>query len=118
MDDFKNVFSFEGKTALIVGGGGIGLPIAQALMENGADIILAGAKEKKAENPLPEIAKKNHKKYFFVKVDLLDAKSCTNMAEEAALKTGRIDILVNAAGVNKLKKRKNTMMKLGTMFLE
>ncbi|QTQ13161.1 SDR family oxidoreductase [Treponema parvum] len=104
MDDFKNVFSFEGKTALIVGGGGIGLPIAQALMENGADIILAGTKEKKAENPLPEIAKRKHKKYFFVKVDLLDAKSCVNMVEEAALKTGRIDILVNAAGVNKLKK--------------
>ena len=35
MDHFKNVFSLEGRTALIVGGGGLGLPIAQALMENG-----------------------------------------------------------------------------------
>ena len=33
MDHFKNVFSLEGRTALIVGGGGLGLPIAQALME-------------------------------------------------------------------------------------
>ena len=45
MDHFKNVFSLEGRTALIVGGGGLGLPIAQALMENGADIIVADLKE-------------------------------------------------------------------------
>ena len=41
MDNFKNVFSLEGRTALVVGGGGLGKPIARALMQNGADIIIA-----------------------------------------------------------------------------
>ena len=31
MDHFKNVFSLEGRTALIVGGGGLGLPIAASI---------------------------------------------------------------------------------------
>lgn len=30
MDNFKNVFSLEGRTALVVGGGGLGKPIARA----------------------------------------------------------------------------------------
>ena len=32
MDDFKNAFSLNGKTALVIGAGGLGLPIARALL--------------------------------------------------------------------------------------
>ena len=102
MDNFKNVFSLEGKTALVVGGGGLGLPIAQALMENGADIIVADLKE--PEGWIAEKAAENGRRYFYVQVNLLEDDSIVKMVEEAKQKTGRIDILVNAAGVNKLKK--------------
>lgn len=103
METFKNAFSLEGKTALVVGVGGLGKPIAQALMENGADIIAADI-EVQAQSELSELAKKEGRKYFPVQVNLLDEQSIVNMVAEAAGKTGRIDILVNAAGVNKLKK--------------
>ena len=102
MNNFKNVFSLEGKTALIVGCGGLGLPIAQALMENGADIIVSDMKE--PDDSLAISAKENGRRYYFVSVNLLDAGSCESMVAEAQRKTGRIDILVNAAGVNKLKR--------------
>ena len=102
MDHFKNVFSLEGRTALIVGGGGLGLPIAQALMENGADIIVADLKE--PEGWIGDLAKENGRRFFYVHVNLLEDDSIVKMVAEARQKTGRIDILINAAGVNKLKK--------------
>lgn len=100
MDNFKNVFSLEGRTALVVGGGGLGLPMAQALMQNGADIILADMKAPGDE--LPALCREEGRKFFFVEVNLLDEESIVKMVAEAREKTGRIDILVNAAGVNKL----------------
>ncbi len=101
MDSFKNVFSLEGKTALVVGAGGLGLPIAQALMENGADIVLADTKAPEGHS-FGQLCEKEGKKYFFEPVNLLCEESIVDMVAKAKNCTGRIDILVNAAGVNKL----------------
>ncbi len=103
MDTYKDVFSLEGKTALVVGGGGLGLPIAQALAENGADIIIADLKALEPSS-LDEVCRRNGRRSFFVKIDLLDEQSIIAAVAQAREKTGRIDILVNAAGVNKLMK--------------
>lgn len=100
MDHFKNVFSLEGRTALVVGGGGLGLPIAQALMENGADIIIASRKAPDAG--FQELCRKEGRRFFFLPVDLMEEESIVSMVAQAKTKTGRIDILVNAAGINKL----------------
>lgn len=99
---FKNCFSMEGKTALIVGGGGLGAPMAQAMLENGAQVIIAD----RAAPPqdLLDCAKCEQKEIWWVEVDLLDEQSVVKMVGQARQKTGRIDILINAAGVNKLKK--------------
>ena len=102
MDNFKNVFSLEGRTALVVGGGGLGKPIARALMQNGADIIIADLDPSVADDLKEECAAEG-RKFFGVKVNLLDADSIPAMVAEAKEKTGRIDILVNAAGINILK---------------
>lgn len=100
MSSFKNAFSMQGKTALVIGGGGLGYPIAQALMENGANIIIADIRP--PEGTLPEIAEKSGQKYFFEEVNLREEESICQMVSRAVAHTGRIDILVNAAGVNKL----------------
>lgn len=100
MDNFKNVFSLSGKTALVIGAGGLGLPIARALMQNGADVVLADMKEPDAA--FAEDCRAEGRQYFFAPVNLLDEESIVKMVAEARQKTGRIDILVNAAGVNKL----------------
>ena len=42
LHDIKDMFSLEGKKALVVGGaGGLGIPICLALMHSGADIAVA-----------------------------------------------------------------------------
>lgn len=102
MDNFKNMLSLEGKAALVVGGGGLGKSIARALLQNGADIIVADLNPAAADE-LKEEAAAEGRKFFGIAVDLLDAESIRQMAAEAEGKTGHIDILVNAAGVNILK---------------
>ena len=103
MDQFKNVFSLAGRTALVVGGGGLGKPIAQALMQNGADIIIADIRHDAGDDLAAE-ARAEKRKYFGVTVDLQDENSVKAAVAEAGQKTGRIDFLVNAAGINVLRK--------------
>ncbi len=103
MGSKKNVFSLSGKTALIIGGGGLGKPIACAMLEQGANVIVAD-RNKHAADELIDIAMIHNVLYFGIQVDLLDEESVCRAVKEAYVKTGRIDILVNAAGVNKLKK--------------
>lgn len=97
MDDFKNAFSLNGKTALVIGAGGLSLPIARALMQNGADIILADMKE--PDGAFAASCYAEGRQCTFVQVNLLDEESIVKMVAAARNVTGRIDILVNAAGV-------------------
>lgn len=100
--DFTNVFSLEGKTALVVGVGGLGEPIAEALLQNGANLVLAG--RKLTQSPLQDEARALGRKCLLLHVDLQDEASIISMVQRAEEETGGIDILVNAAGVNQLKK--------------
>ena len=100
--DFTNVFSLEGKTALVVGVGGLGEPIAEALLQNGANLVLAG--RKLTQSPLQEEARALGRKCLLLHVDLQDEASIISMVQRAEEETGGSDILVTAAGVNQRKK--------------
>jgi 2-deoxy-D-gluconate 3-dehydrogenase len=90
-----NPFDLKGKTALVTGGnGGIGLGMAQGLAQAGAKIAIAGrdkAKNAQAANSLDAIA---------LEADLKDEKACRALVDEAARRLGRLDILINNAGMN------------------
>ena len=100
---FRDAFSLEGRTALIVGGGGLGTPIAQAFLQNGAEVIIADLQPKLSEELL-KTAEEEKKTVHFVPVDLLSEESIIAAVQAALRFTGRIDILVNAAGINRLEK--------------
>ena len=80
----------------MIGAGGLGLPIARALMQNGADIILADMKE--PDGAFAASCYAEGRQCTFVQVNLLDEESIVKMVAAARNVTGRIDILVNAAG--------------------
>ena len=103
MFDFKNVFSLEGKSALVVGGGGLGRAMASALMQNGADLAMADINPSAMDEVKVETEAAG-KRFFSLEVNLMDEESIYRMVDEARAKLGRIDILVNAAGINILKK--------------
>jgi 2-deoxy-D-gluconate 3-dehydrogenase len=91
-----NLFDLKGRAALVTGGnGGIGLGMAQALAAAGAKVAIAGrdkAKNRQAVESIPGA--------LSVQADLADEKACRTMVDEAAERLGRLDIVVNNAGMN------------------
>ena len=88
-------FDLTGKVAIVTGGnGGIGLGMARGLAAAGARVVVAGrnaAKSAAAAKELGGIA---------VDVDLLKESDCKKLIHEAATQLGRLDVLVNNAGIN------------------
>ncbi len=97
-----NMFSLEGKNAVVVGGaGGIGQAIAQGLVEAGASVIIASRKEEALIRAQNEIKEKTGTAPMWFTVDATDEASVKTLTEKAVGALGRIDILVNAQGFNK-----------------
>ena len=104
MEEYRNLFSLVGKTALVAGGaGGLGMAIAEAYLQNGANLIVAARHPERAAR-LEDEAKALGLGYLAVPVDILDTEAIDKMVDAAMEKFGRIDILMNAAGLNVLKK--------------
>jgi 3-hydroxybutyrate dehydrogenase len=91
----------RGKTAVVTGStSGIGLGIAQALAEQGADIVLSGfgnpAEIEKLKRALTETYKV---RVTYSDADMSKVTAIASMLEQATSELGRIDILINNAGI-------------------
>ncbi|HWV30782.1 MAG TPA: SDR family NAD(P)-dependent oxidoreductase, partial [Dyadobacter sp.] len=92
-----NVFSLEGKIALVTGGGsGIGFYIAQCLARAGAQLVITGRREDVLKEALSKLGANAR---YFVN-DVTDLKSLPALIEAIETQVGEIDILVNNAGIN------------------
>ena len=81
------------KTAVVTGGGqGIGLGISRALLEAGAQVLIA------QRSDIPDELAANDNAHW-VKADLADPDSFVAIAEAAKERFGKVDILVNNAGI-------------------
>jgi 2-deoxy-D-gluconate 3-dehydrogenase len=90
------LFDLSGKVAVVTGGnGGIGLGMAKGLAEAGARIGVAARNADKAKKAMQELGPSAE----FFAVDVGKEASCRAMIAAAAEKLGRIDILVNCAGM-------------------
>lgn len=89
--------TLQGQTAVITGGGsGIGFGIAQELSRLGAKVVLASRKQEKLDKATDQI-KSSGGEAFGVATDVRDPEQVDHLMNEAIEKTGRLDILVNAA---------------------
>lgn len=97
--------SIEGKVAWVTGAGtGIGRAGAIALAGAGATVILSGRRVTQLENVSGRIS--NMGGVADVKpLDIADVKAVNNVADVILERHGRIDILVNSAGLNKPNRR-------------
>lgn len=90
----------ETKTALITGGsGGLGFAFAKAFIEAGCFVIIAGTNQKKLVK-CQSILGEN---VSIIMIDINDVNSLEKKVQEAInlSPNGKIDILVNSAGLNK-----------------
>ena len=91
----------KGKAAIITGStSGIGLGIARALAEEGANIMLNGFGDSAAIEKLKsDLAGEFNVKIAFSGADMSKPAEVAGMVEQATRELGRVDILVNNAGI-------------------
>ena len=91
----------KGKVALVTGSAqGIGRSIAETLAKEGADIIVSDINIDAATATAAEIAKLGVKT-LATKTNVADAESVKAMVDESVKAFGKIDILINNAGITR-----------------
>jgi 2-dehydro-3-deoxy-D-gluconate 5-dehydrogenase len=94
------MFDLSGKVAIVTGGnGGIGLGMARGLARAGARVVIAGRNAEKsgaAERELTALGCDA----MSLTVDVNDEKSVERMMADAVGRCGRLDVLINNAGIN------------------
>jgi 3-oxoacyl-[acyl-carrier protein] reductase len=93
----KNFCDLKGKVAIVTGAKrGIGAATAITLAENGADIVAADILEC---SETVEKVNSLGRRAIYVKTDISSKKDIENMVKRAVDECGRIDILINNAGI-------------------
>lgn len=92
------MFGLAGQTALITGAsGGIGAAIARALHRRGAEVMLGGTRREALDALAGELGERAHTAV----ADLADPAAADRLAKDAEAAMGRVDILINNAGVTR-----------------
>ena len=97
----NNMFSLEGKNALVTGGAyGIGFAIAEALAGAGARIAFNCRSQKNLDQALADYKAKGIDARGYI-CDVTDEEAVKQLVEQIHQDLGQIDILVNNAGIIK-----------------
>ncbi len=93
------MFSLTGRTAIVTGGnGGIGLGIAKGLARAGASVAIAARDRSKTDRAVESLSELGTK-VIGLDIDVADEASIANAVSAAAKEFGRLDVLVNNAGI-------------------
>jgi NAD(P)-dependent dehydrogenase (short-subunit alcohol dehydrogenase family) len=96
----KDLFDLTGRVAIVTGGSrGLGFEIAEGLAEAGASLMLCARREQWLTPAIDEMRKRG------VRVegklcDVTDPKQVENVVSDTIAKFGKVDILINNAGVS------------------
>lgn len=94
-------FDLTGRTALITGGSkGLGEAIASGLASAGADVVLVSRHLHDTQAAAERIARDFSRRAIALSADVTSPEQVEAMHEAAVREIGRIDILINSAGIN------------------
>ena len=100
----RKLFDIEGKVVMLTGAsGGIGSAIAESFAKLGAKLSLVGRSER-IKKMVPKIIKKPKFKPLVLTADLSKKDDIERIVRETEDKFGKIEVLINCAGVNIRKK--------------
>ncbi len=94
-------FSLEGKVAVVTGGtSGIGLALSLGLADAGADVVATARRQKQVDSTAKEIEARG-RKTIRIATDVGNRASLENLLAGTLAAFGKVDILVNCAGMIK-----------------
>ncbi|MCH5373167.1 MAG: SDR family NAD(P)-dependent oxidoreductase, partial [Planctomycetes bacterium] len=98
-----SLFSVEGQVVLVSGASrGIGRAIAAGFAERRARVVITGRDATTLQKTAQEIGREDGSVRAIV-CDVADSPSIGRLVEQVMDETGRIDTLINVAGVNRRK---------------
>lgn len=97
----QRLFRLNGQVALITGGaGGLGFTMAQTLAEAGAAIVITSRTLERAEAAAARLREETGADVVALEADIATGSGAEAMVRAATERFGRIDILINNAGMN------------------
>lgn len=97
----SEIFDLSGKVAIVTGGTrGIGNSMARGLAGAGATVVITGRKQDACDTAAKKIAEQSGRKALGVACHMGDWDQIDSLVDRAWKECGRIDVLVNNAGIN------------------
>ncbi|MGA9520199.1 MAG: 3-oxoacyl-[acyl-carrier-protein] reductase [Myxococcaceae bacterium] len=94
-------FDFKDKVVLVTGGSrGIGRACAVAFAKGGATVVISYAGNEAAANETLELIAKAGGKGKAIRFDVADPKACADAVDAIVKEQGKLDVLVNNAGIS------------------
>src|SRR5215216_5874366 len=95
----SDLFRLDGKVAVVTGASsGLGVAFAKALAEAGADLAL-GARREERLRETQAMVESLGRRAISVRCDVANPEDCQALVAAAMSEFGRVDVLVNNAGV-------------------
>lgn len=97
--EFLDAFRLDGKVAVVTGASsGLGVTFSLALAEAGADVVLAARRESRLAETVRQVEGLG-RAALAVRTDVTNVGDCTALIDAAMQAYGRVDVLVNNAGI-------------------
>jgi NAD(P)-dependent dehydrogenase (short-subunit alcohol dehydrogenase family) len=94
-----DMFRLDGKVAIVTGASsGLGVAFAQALAEAGADVVIGARRVDRLEET-KKLVEATGRRAHAVQTDVAQPEDCQRLVDEAMREFGRVDVLVNNAGI-------------------
>ncbi len=96
----QKLFGLDGQVAVVIGGTGVlGGALCDGIAQAGAQVIVAGRSEERGQARVDAIQAASGQAEF-LPVDVTSKESITALRDEVIKRHGKVDMLVNCAGVN------------------
>lgn len=100
MNTKRKVSSLKGSVAIVTGGArGIGKEIAKNLFEQGVEVVICARNQREIDATCAEVDPSG-KRFLGIQADVSNVQDCEKLIRFALDSFGRIDILINNAGIH------------------